>query len=235
MAITASPQQFSNSGIETVGTIKGVVWTGGDDLPGRWSVVIERGETHQDIVTNENGRFETKLLPGAYFAWVRPTTTKAIDRVRRIPFSIQAGRVTEIELDPTSEYVYCSSIGERVIPIQTSNEGDSHLKGLHRPKVETFVLKPSEKESMKVTIEYCGRTQSSKSIRYKSAIVTYNAFSILAPEVEFDFQKYTLEGWGKIYVVQDGKRSETPHLKADFKGGNVISLSTENSRVRKPQ
>lgn len=229
------PQHSLNSNTEKVGRLKGVVWGANEDFPGPWTIVIEHGSARQELTADDQGHFETKLPAGDYTAYLKPRTGQLAERVRRVPFRIQAGHSAQIELDPTFDYVYCSNNGEMVIPVRRSDTEENNLKGLHRPKVDTLVLKRSDKASLKVTFEYCGKAQSNDRIFYKSVAVTYLPFSIFAPEVEFNLRSHTLEGWGNIYVVQDGKRSNTPHFKADLGGGNVTSMSTSESRVRKPR
>lgn len=235
LVIPTRAQESSSSKSHTTGTLKGVVWDGDGEFPGSWTVVIERGSSSQEILADDHGRFETKLSPGDYTAYIKPTTPRITEKLRRIPFRVQAGETVEVELDPTSEYVFCSSKGERVIPIRMTDMEDDKVKDLRRPKVDTFILKRPNDDSLKVTVEYCGKSQLNEWVRYKSAVITYRPVSIFTPDAELDLRRYTVEGWGNVYVVSAGKRIKTPHFKADLGGGNVTSMSSSESRTRKPR
>lgn len=231
LLIQALPQGSVTSHDHKFGTIKGEVRSGFEQSFGPWKVIIEHKSVRREILTDKKGRFATKIPPGVYIAYVKPTT-KVDKRAEQVPFRVSPGGEVKIVLDPTSEYVYCTSAGERVIPISGTDTED-YLKGLHRPKVDSFVLNPSDKESLKVVIEYCGKTQTGKIIRYKSPIVRFHTISIFADDAEFNLQNYTLASRGRIGVVQNGARSETTEIKAGFRGADILDLSAESSRVRK--
>ena len=227
LLIFAAPQQSPKSK-QTAGTVRGVVGSAPQALAGPWMVVIEHKSKKQEIDTDAAGRFETQLAPGVYAAYVRPTSRKLDDAVQRVPFLVSPGGVTNVWLDPTSEYVYCTREGERVMPVRTTDTDKSNLKGLHRPAVDTFRLEPSDKESRKFTIEYCGKTKTNKLIKYRSAIIRSDQIGILADHVEFDPENYRLESEGRILLIRsNGTKGEVSRVSASLRGGVVISMEAK--------
>jgi hypothetical protein len=202
--------------------------------------VIEGGSVKQITVTNQKGRFEVDVPAGTYSAYVRPMSGKVSERLKVGPFRVNPGSAVEIELDPTAEFVYCSRAGERVVPVRSTDGEENNLKGLRRPKLEEFLLDPSNKESLRVRIEYCGRTKlENNSIRYQSSVVRFDTISILGDDLVFDPQSYIIEGFRSVFV-QQGRRDEIRHLKRALNGGTTVEMGAEDvsaatNRLRVPR
>ena len=234
LLIEASPQKSALSRGQKLGTIKGEVRSGYEQLLGPWTVVIEGGSVKREISTDEKGTFAITLPAGVYTAHVKPATR--VDRkAEHVPFRVPPGQQVRIVLDPTEEYVYCTAAGERIIPMWVTDSRKNSVKGLHRPQIDSFAINPSDKSSLKVVIEYCGKIQTGKLIAYKSPIVRFNTTDIFADDAEFDNQTYLLSSQGRIGVIQNGARIETSQIKAGFRGHDKIEMSTDSGRLRKPR
>lgn len=207
---------------EKMSSIQGRVVGVDERRPRAATVVIEQGGRKvKEIVTDELGHFQTAVPPGVYVAYVKPTKGSIGKDVDHAPFIVQPTRPAVLELDRMREFVYCSARGERVLSLWATSENDS--KELSRLKYDRFPVKSSEGPSLKIVIEYCGKTTlPNKPIRYKSARVDYDSTSIFAAtaDLEFDFQRYRLVSkGGPITVVQHGRTREVPRLVFDFRGG----------------
>lgn len=202
------------------GTVKGVV-LGSDDIPGSWAIIIE-GPSFRRIVVANDGHFESSLPAGVYTARVKLDSPEGHDR--RIPypqFLVQPGEVTEVEVDPTYENVFCNSANEKVVPVIASSGEQENLKGLRRPSYEVKLVKRSEKVSIRMVFRYCRKTELGRLSRYQGADIKYDSGSFSATTVLFDPMTYDVSG-RNAYVTQHGTGYEVPYATAAFGEGRIF-------------
>jgi hypothetical protein len=205
---------------------------GVEEDPARFTIVLENklNESREEV-TDSRGRLSLELTPGIYVAYIKPANLESKRRIHDVPFLVEAGGKATIELDPSSEYVYCTADNDRVIPVRTNEAKNKSMKGLHRLGYESFTVKLSDKESLKIVVEYCGRkVQPNRVIQYQSAKVGYNDIRIFADNILFDSSRQSLEGWGRADVLTREKPPINPNrVVANFSHGKPVIASAGES------
>lgn len=204
------------------GIIKGKVG-GVEDSEALWPIVIDDGRTRWGLSTDKNGEFTLPVPAGVYTARVSSGSDGLDGRVKYVPFLVRAGAVVEIEVDPAYQHVYCTSDGDRVVPVSLVQ--GANLKGLRRVRYEQYLSPDSDPASLPVVVQSCKKTTRGRIIEYKSAVIGYNKETIAAGRAEFDPQQYRMEGWDVGYL-RLGMRVSKPYLKAAFRNGEVQFNST---------
>jgi hypothetical protein len=208
--------------------IQGTI-SGSDGEPARFTVVLEQGgKKLPEILTDEKGHFEIPTEPGTYTAYVKPTTDiryrRTLDkRIKHAPFLVEAGGMTKVELDPAYEYVYCTSTGDRVIPVSLRDEKTNSRLGLRRPGYDWVPVRLPDGSYLDGVIQYCGKKPKRQPIEYKTAIVEQNANRLFADNFLFDPQSGFLSGMGRVDILMHGKSIDQPSsVVANFTGGKAF-------------
>jgi hypothetical protein len=218
---------------ERIGTIAGRVVGVDEDRPRAATVVIESNGKTTELETDEQGRFSTTAPAGVYVAYVKPSFVP--DRkIVHAPFWVRPGQTVEMELDRMSPYVYCTMDGQRVIPLSTG--GNDNLKNLSSPKYDEFQVTSPDGPTLKIVIEYCGKTTSNRATHYKSARMDYDTTRIFADAPVFDSYKpgaFTFESnTGPVEVTQHGSRKEEPRIFAHLTEGKLALYFSDVASVR---
>lgn len=219
----ALSQQYPHPGVykaDRTGTLKGTV-VDPEGEPGPWTVVVEGGGKKLEILTDKRGRFKVELPPSVYTAHVKTTPGQTELRNELTPFLVEAGADATIELNPVSEFVYCSSEGDRVIPVRASYGGGDAEKGLQRLKYDSYPVRRLGREPLKVVIEYCQKTETRHKVEYRSATIGFNTSRMFAERAVFDPETLTLEGEG-VEGEHHGKLFEEPYVRASFENNKPI-------------
>lgn len=227
---------IAGSGKEPMGTIVGKVIGIDDERPRAATVVIEGEGLKLEIPTDPKGHFRTTIPTGVYTAYVKPTG-KIDQGVLHAPFHVPPGRRVDIEIDGSTQYVYCSISGERVVPLLATDSQEDNMKGLQALKYDSFLVKNSDGPSLKIVIEYCAKTPApDKSILYKAARMEYENTSIFVDSAVFDPrnpQKLTLSSrGGSVEVAQPGLRKEAPFVFASVYEGNLTLDYTDITSIK---
>lgn len=220
-----------------VGTIEGSV-VGADGIPERWviSFVNGAGQNFQ-VISKEKGEFKLYVPPGVYTARVQ-SESDLIDKSAKLPtFVVRANSTTRLEVDPTYEISYCTSSGEKAVPIVTSGGDNEQLKGLRRPYYDTYPLRGPDGIWLDLVVQSCGKTQVGNLIKYKSALFIYDANVISVEKATFDPSRLRLEGKDGYYW-HGGQGKPMPRILAEFTGGKVsvkpkgeaVSFSKRNGK-----
>lgn len=208
---------------EKPGVIEGLV-PGPDSERREYIVVVQRPGWKQQVQTDKDGRFRLEVQPGVYTAFAKPRFGQSERRAKYAPFRVGAGEVKKIEVDPTSEYVYCTASGERVIPVQETYSGNNK-RGLRRLEYDSF----SKKDGLRVVIEYCGKSYANQQNKYKSVVVSYDGFRIISDSAVFDLRSRRIESSGRVGVVEHGDRVVRSKVTADFGEKQVVLNLTGGS------
>lgn len=209
----------------TEGIVKGMV-RDSDEEPGPWTIILEGNETK--VVNTDNGHFHIRVPPGIYTARVQKTSSDEVDkRAQYSQFLVKGGDITEIEVDPTYEDVYCSKAGEKVIPVFASHGERENLKGLRKPEYDSF-SKRFDDVTIRVVVQHCGKTMTGRFINYKSPAIGMNTFTLAAQSARFDNQTRKFDAWN-VYAAQHGKTSESPYASASLWGDGIfINLAADS-------
>ena len=213
----ASSQHLPNAD-RKMGTLI-VVVEASDDEQGPFHVVIlKSGTIKKELTTNNERSITTQLPAGSYTAYVKPAIGTLDRRVKLAPFLVEASGEVTIHLDPMLGAVYCSSEGNRVIPVRSTDASINNLEGLHKTKYDSIYLNHNKS----VVIEYCEKNQSTQFTEYKSSVVTYDTFRLQSDRAIYNPQMQTIESLGRVYAVQHGQIEERPRVTLSFDGGRAI-------------
>lgn len=211
--------------VARLGTVEGTVLGDHEEI-GPWIVVIEgpeeRGRKQKvEVQTDARGRFQIDLQPAIYTAYVKVDLGETGKEIRPTPFHVKPGDAAKIQLDPAQGYVYCTSSGKRVIPVELTHGKGGSRRALHRPKYDWHAVRPTDNKSLGILIQYCSKNNIGRSIQYKGAVVGYDTFTMEAESVLFDPVRYTLDG-RDVEGVYHGQTFLEPRVLADFWRGKAF-------------
>jgi hypothetical protein len=219
--LTASVRAQNSVFGPSSGTVRGTVFDDAGGLEGLL-IVIDGTGGKREVRTNSEGVYEATVPPGTYSVSLKPSQPDPAYRpFQRAKFRLLPGEVKIIDLSPYSGFDYCSSKGERVVNLQASQRMHAKSSPIKPPRYERYSI-ASPTGPMELMIEYCERKQRNDSIKYRSAMITFDESTIYTDSAVFYPRTRLLKVGNKdVELVTREQHSIVPNLRVSFTGGNT--------------